>query len=282
MNGGQVRAPAPPTAQVLNVQVPSGTLPQHHPVPGQPPKPNGRVAMISGGPNIGRTTQNELKCYECPTTYNVILGCPTLVDFGAITSIGHMCLKFPTQVEGVGTVRGNQGETRKMLYVATQQATFMVQGIGNAILPNGQDELDPLISFETVLEPMEEIEEVGICDQDPTKVIRLGKGLGPNKRNEIISPIKESTDVFAWCHGDMTGISPHVITHVLNVNKEMPLVQQKRSHLDLVKLEAFEKGVDKMLLNTFIKDVYYLEWLANPFLVPNRTEHGEYALPSRI
>uniref|UniRef100_A0A803PL85 Uncharacterized protein n=1 Tax=Cannabis sativa TaxID=3483 RepID=A0A803PL85_CANSA len=45
----------------------------------------------------------------------------------------------------------------------------------------GQAKLDPCISSESVLEPVEDIEEVGICDQDPTKVIRLGKGLDPEE-----------------------------------------------------------------------------------------------------
>ena len=55
----------------------------------------------------------------------------------------------------------------------------------------------------------------------------------------------------------MTGISPHVITHVLNVNPDMPPVQQKRRPLDSVKAEALEKEVDKLLSNGMIRNVYY-------------------------
>ncbi|XP_060965610.1 uncharacterized protein LOC133034526 [Cannabis sativa] len=66
----------------------------------------------------------------------------------------------------------------------------------------------------------------------------------------------------------MTGISPHVITHVLNVNPDMPPIQQKRHPLDPVKADALEKEVDKLLTNRLIRDVYYSEWLANPVLVP--------------
>uniref|UniRef100_A0A803PAC4 RNase H type-1 domain-containing protein n=1 Tax=Cannabis sativa TaxID=3483 RepID=A0A803PAC4_CANSA len=123
------------------------------------------------------------------------------------------------------------------------------------------------------LEPLEDIEEVRVCDLDPSKVIRLGKGLELEEQSNIIDTIKASTDVFAWCHGDMIEISPHVITHVLNVNPDMPLMQQKRRLLYSVKVDALEKEVDKLLSNIFIRDVYYPEWLANPVLVPkpNRT-----------
>ncbi|KAM6589813.1 hypothetical protein CsatA_012418 [Cannabis sativa] len=185
-------------------------------IPGLPPRPNRRVAMILGGPHIGGTTRKELKRYagavkhsevwevtqlpaqrprlmdqaitfkeedaktvrfphhdplvietpiankivarilidnessltgfngttlipmgkvrlpvtlfldtpqrtfkyctfvvvDCPTAYNAILGRPALVDFGAVTSIRNLCLKFPSQEVGIGTVRGNQGEAR--------------------------------------------------------------------------------------------------------------------------------------------------------------------------
>uniref|UniRef100_A0A803PR26 Uncharacterized protein n=1 Tax=Cannabis sativa TaxID=3483 RepID=A0A803PR26_CANSA len=40
---------------------PGGVLPQQ--APELPPRSNGRVAMICGGPHIGGTTRNELKRY---------------------------------------------------------------------------------------------------------------------------------------------------------------------------------------------------------------------------
>uniref|UniRef100_A0A803PD05 Uncharacterized protein n=1 Tax=Cannabis sativa TaxID=3483 RepID=A0A803PD05_CANSA len=85
------------------------------------------------------------------------LGRSTSVVFRAITSIRNLCLKFPTQVTGIGTICGNQGEARKCYSVAVQQAIFMVQETGKVLLPESQDELGPRIGSETALEPMEEI-----------------------------------------------------------------------------------------------------------------------------
>uniref|UniRef100_A0A803Q1H7 Uncharacterized protein n=1 Tax=Cannabis sativa TaxID=3483 RepID=A0A803Q1H7_CANSA len=50
---------------------------------------------------------------DYPTTHNDIMGRPTLVDFGAVTSIRNLYLKLLTYSVGVGTVRANQRECRK-------------------------------------------------------------------------------------------------------------------------------------------------------------------------
>uniref|UniRef100_A0A803PRR3 Uncharacterized protein n=1 Tax=Cannabis sativa TaxID=3483 RepID=A0A803PRR3_CANSA len=118
---------------------------------------------------------------NCPTTFNTIMGRLVLVDFGAITSIKHLCLKFFTNSVGVGIIRGNQEIARKCYNVATKQAVIMVQIAKKGYLVEIQDELDPQVGVEASLEPMEEVEKIQICGQDPTKVIRVGKGLNFDK-----------------------------------------------------------------------------------------------------
>ena len=44
---------------------------------------------------------------DCSSAYNVILGCPTLNSWKAITLTYHLLIKFPTEY-GVGEVRGDQ------------------------------------------------------------------------------------------------------------------------------------------------------------------------------
>ena len=51
------------------------------------------------------------------SSYNAILGRPVLVAMRAVTSIYHLCLKFPTP-SGVEVVRGNQYEAR-MCYTSS-------------------------------------------------------------------------------------------------------------------------------------------------------------------
>ena len=49
------------------------------------------------------------------SSYNAILGRPTLVAMKAVISIYHLCLKFLTP-RGVRVIRGNQYEARGVLY----------------------------------------------------------------------------------------------------------------------------------------------------------------------
>uniref|UniRef100_A0A803P4H9 Uncharacterized protein n=1 Tax=Cannabis sativa TaxID=3483 RepID=A0A803P4H9_CANSA len=44
---------------------------------------------------------------DFPTTYNAILGLSILVDFGAVTSIRHLGIKFPYDNGCVGVARGD-------------------------------------------------------------------------------------------------------------------------------------------------------------------------------
>ncbi|KAM6577561.1 hypothetical protein CsatB_029398 [Cannabis sativa] len=57
------------TTGVLAPAAPTGDA-QH--IPGLPPRPNGRVAMISGGPHIGGTTRKELKRYAGAAKHNEV------------------------------------------------------------------------------------------------------------------------------------------------------------------------------------------------------------------
>ena len=55
------------------------------------------------------------------SSYNAILGCPTLVAIKAVTSIYHLCRKFPTP-RSIEVVRGNQYEAR-MCYTTSFRST---------------------------------------------------------------------------------------------------------------------------------------------------------------
>ena len=88
------------------------------------------------------------------SSYNAILGRPTLVAMRAVTSIYHLCLKFPTP-RGVGVVRGNQYEARMCYTTSIKSAPTDLKGkrtAGKAGLaeeaftirvPNVGYELDP-------------------------------------------------------------------------------------------------------------------------------------------
>ena len=86
-------------------------------------------------------------------------------------------------------------------------------------------------------------------------------------RTRLIQFLKENLDVFAWSHEDMPDISPEVIQHRLNMNPERKPVQQRRRAFAPEQDQAVTEEITKLLTVSFIKEVYYLDWLANIVLV---------------
>ena len=73
---------------------------------------------------------------------------------------------------------------------------------------------------------MEQVtEEVGVDPTDPTKKVIIGEDLDRDLKTDLIAFLKSKADQFSWTHRDMTGISPEVITHKLNIDTNMKPVQ---------------------------------------------------------
>ena len=74
--------------------------------------------------------------------------------------------------------------------------------------------------------------------------------------------MKKNQKVFAWSHKDMVGIDPAVISHVLNIDKKFPPVQQKRRLLDKDRSKALKEKVEKLEENGFIRVAFYPSWVS--------------------
>jgi hypothetical protein len=65
----------------------------------------------------------------------------------------------------------------------------------------------------------------------------------------------------------MPGVPRHLIEHSLNVLKTARPIKQKLRLFAHDKKEAIRAEVTRLLVDGFIKEVYHLDWLANPVLV---------------
>ena len=74
----------------------------------------------------------------------------------------------------------------------------------------------------------------------------------------------------------MGGIDPAVITHRLNTNPSFKPVKQKRRSFAPKRQKAINEEVDKLLQAGAIREVEYLEWLANVVLV--KKANGKWRL----
>jgi hypothetical protein len=67
-------------------------------------------------------------------------------------------------------------------------------------------------------------------------------------------------------------VPQRLIEHSLNVSKTAKPIKQKLRRFSLDKKEAIRVEVTQLLATGFIKEVYHLEWLANPVLIRKKNK----------
>ena len=77
-------------------------------------------------------------------------------------------------------------------------------------------------------------------------------------------------DVFAWTHSDMAGINPVHASHKLNVIPSARPVRQKVRRFHPDRHQVIQVEVDNVLKAGFIREIKYLEWLANVVVVSKK------------
>ena len=65
----------------------------------------------------------------------------------------------------------------------------------------------------------------------------------------------------------MLGIMREVTKHTLKIHLGSKLVKQRLCRFDEEKRRTIGEEIAKLSVARFIKEVYHLEWLANPVLV---------------
>ena len=187
------------------------------------------------------TRQLDFLVVDCPLSYNVIIGGPTLNRWKATTSTYCLKVKFPTN-SGVGEVKGDQvlaRECYQAVLAAKENHAWVIE--------------------EKEVNEMEALEMVTL-DRDKTdKTKWIGTTLSPGMRASLIQFLQENLDVFAWSHEDMPGIPTEIIRHKLNVNPESKPVQQRRRIFAPERDQAVRDEVARLLTAGFIREVYYLD-----------------------
>ena len=139
---------------------------------------------------------------DCSSSYNAIIGRPTLNSWKAVTSTYHLSVKFPTEY-GVGQVQGDQLAAREC-YLAMLATDEQVQTMN-------------IKEKRIVVEPIEVLEDISLDENNPKRCTKVGADLKEKIKKDLVHFLKKNINVFAWSHEDMPGIDPSVITHRLNV-----------------------------------------------------------------
>ena len=129
-----------------------------------------------------------------------------------------------------------------------------------------------VLSIDAVLEgaSYEELEKVVISD-DKEKFFQFGAQLPPQKKEEQMVFLRKNIDVFAQSAYEALGVDPNLICHHLNVNlvvitKKKPPWRSSKKHFEAVKEELLKLNQARA-----IKEVFYLEWLANTVMVKKKS-----------
>lgn len=108
-----------------------------------------------------------------------------------------------------------------------------------------------------------ELETIEIVPRDPTKVTKIGTKLQHDKKEGLVKFLKENQDIFAWSHEDMPRINIAIIQHRLNFDTTYKTVQKRKRIFAPNRNRAVIEQVEKLLVASFIRQVYYPEWLVN-------------------
>jgi hypothetical protein len=70
----------------------------------------------------------------------------------------------------------------------------------------------------------------------------------------------------------MLGVPRELIEHEHHLDPQAKPIKQQLCHFTQDKKDVIKKKVAWLLDVSFIKEVYYLDWLANPVLVPKKNK----------
>ena len=124
------------------------------------------------------THQLDFLVVDCPSSYNVIIGRPTLNHWKATTSTYCLKVKFLTE-NGVVEVKGDQilaKECYRVMLAAKENQTCMIE--------------------EKEEDKVEALETVELVEGETTKTTRIGTALSPKMRARLVQFLKVNLDVF--------------------------------------------------------------------------------------
>ena len=116
---------------------------------------------------------------DCPFSYNVIIGRPTLSRWKATMSTYCLKVKFPIE-NGIGEVKGDQvlaRECYQAVLAAKENHTWMIE----------EKEDEKVAALETM----------ELVDGEPMKTTKVRMTMSSNTKKKLVQFLKENLDIFA-------------------------------------------------------------------------------------
>ncbi|XP_073061959.1 uncharacterized protein [Primulina eburnea] len=177
--------------------------------------PEGEIALplTLGTGDLRKTVITAFTVVDTPSSYNVILGRPAINEMRAVASTYHQKIKFPVKGQ-VGEVKGDQPSSRRCYgeTVRIDQKKARREGKGKERQEEAQER-----EVHFVAEEEQEAVEI-----EPGKNIRIARDICATTR-------------------ELSGISPQVAEHKLNILPGSRPVKQKKRHFGPEKDKIIEK-----------------------------------------
>ncbi|XP_028076941.1 uncharacterized protein LOC114278991 [Camellia sinensis] len=135
--------------------------------------------------------------------------------------------------------------------------------------PEGKEVLED-VGRKAEEKSVEDLVEVRIDENDPTKFFLLGSSLSSAERLDYVNFLVSNLEAFAWTPYDMPGVDPSFICHQLNVFPNARPVIQRRRCSALHHAEVVVEEVKNLLEAGAIEEVQYSRWISNTVVVPKK------------
>ncbi|XP_074578608.1 uncharacterized protein LOC141835080 [Curcuma longa] len=217
-----------------------------------------RLAISLGKEPARRTRYCFFTIVDASSSYNVILGRPTLGTFSAVVSTYHQKIKFPVG-DLVGEARGNQMTAQRCYVDSVQTEARKTRWTQGAEVHAMQEAPNPRAATE---------KELQICPDRPEAIVQVAVKLTYELKQQLAECLHRNQDVFARDPANLKGVSPDVALHHLNVLPGARPIKQKRRHFGPEQNKVIREEVQKLLKAGYIKEVHFPTWLSNVVRVP--------------
>ena len=109
---------------------------------------------------------------------------------------------------------------------------------------------------------------------DVDRYFQIRASVGDRDKVETLLFLIQNVDVFAWSPYEVPRVDPKVIIHKLNMDHSFPPKKQKPRRSAKEHVEAVRQKVERLKEVGAIKEIIFLEWLANTVVV--RKKNGKW------
>jgi hypothetical protein len=190
--------------------------------------------------------------------YNAIIRRGILNAFEAILHPAYLCMKIPSD-QGPIAVHGSQEGSRRAEGNWTDSRA--IHNIDEAKAHQYHKYIrDKAASAD-------QPKSMLLCKDIAKQKVLFGSQLSDEQEKALLKFLFNNKDAFAWSANDLCGVNRDVIEQSLNVDPTVRPRKQKLRKMSDDKAEGERNEVKWLLSARVIREVTYLEWLANTVMV---------------